>query len=57
MLLQMAVVYLPFLNTAFSTTPLQFSEWLLAIVAGSAVLWVGEAHKLVKRLSTSLRNS
>ena len=46
-LLQVAVVYLPFLNTAFGTEPLTAAQWGVAIGAASVVLWVSEARKLV----------
>lgn len=48
-LLQMAVVYIPFLNTAFSTTPLSAADWFLAGGAASAVLWFDEVRKLTQR--------
>jgi len=46
-LLQVAVVYLPFLQTAFKTKPLTAGDWLLAITVSSSVLWVRELSKLV----------
>ena len=49
-LLQVAVVYLPFLNTAFGTEPLTASQWGVAIGAASVVLWVSEARKLLSAL-------
>jgi magnesium-transporting ATPase (P-type) len=49
LVLHLAVVYLPFLNRAFETTALSASQWLLAAVLSSAVLWVSEAEKLVRR--------
>jgi P-type Ca2+ transporter type 2C len=48
-ILQVAVIYLPFLNTAFGTEPLTAREWLAAIVAASVVLWVSEVRKLIAR--------
>ncbi|HWS91050.1 MAG TPA: cation-translocating P-type ATPase, partial [Mycobacterium sp.] len=48
-LLQVAVVQLPFLNTAFTTTPLSPSQWLMCIALSSTVLWVSELRKLVLR--------
>ncbi len=47
--LQVAVVHTPFLNQAFSTTPLTPAQWLVCCVAASAVLWVSELQKLVRR--------
>jgi magnesium-transporting ATPase (P-type) len=46
-LLQVAVVYLPVMNTAFGTEPLTAAQWGISIVAASLVLWVSEARKLV----------
>ena len=48
-LLQVAVVQLPFLNTAFTTTPLSLSQWLTCIALSSTVLWVSECRKLILR--------
>jgi Ca2+-transporting ATPase len=48
-LLQVAVVYAPFLQTAFGTTPLSAGDWLLCAVVGSAVLWLREAVKFAAR--------
>jgi P-type Ca2+ transporter type 2C len=45
--LQAAVVYLPFLNSAFGTTPIVASDWFLCAAMGSAVLWADELRKLV----------
>jgi magnesium-transporting ATPase (P-type) len=47
--LQAAVVQLPFLNSAFATTPLGATDWLLCLGSASLVLWVSEARKLVRR--------
>ena len=43
--LQVAVIYVPLLNTAFDTQPLTAAQWGVAIVAASVVLWVSEARK------------
>jgi len=48
-LLQVAVIYLPFLQTAFGTTPLSAADWLLCVAVGSTVLWVRELVKLATR--------
>ena len=47
--LQVAVVQLPFLNTAFGTTPLTLVDWLICFGLASVVLWADEAKKLVER--------
>jgi magnesium-transporting ATPase (P-type) len=49
--LQVAVVHLPFLNTAFSTAPLALDQWGVCVVMASAVLWVSELRKLGLRRS------
>ena len=48
-LLQLAVVYVPWLNTAFGTVPLGLEEWLVALVLASSVLWLDELRKIVFR--------
>ncbi len=50
LLLQVAVVYLPLLESAFSTVPLRIIDWLLCLVVASTVLWGRELTKLVMRL-------
>jgi len=47
--LQIAVVHVPILNTAFSTVPLTMGQWLMCAAMASVVLWVEEARKLVWR--------
>jgi Ca2+-transporting ATPase len=49
-LLQIAVVYVPFLQLAFSTVSLAPSDWLRCVVIASTVLWARELSKLVLRL-------
>jgi len=44
--LQAAVVYLPFLQAAFGTTALGVSDWLLCTAVASSVLWVRELTKM-----------
>src|SRR5690606_40758233 len=48
--LQAAVLHVPFLQAAFSTTPLDAGDWLLCAATGSTVLWLGELGKLGVRL-------
>ena len=52
--LQIAVVHIGFLNTAFGTVPLSWDQWLVCIAMGSVVLWFSELRKLLAR---SLRRS
>ncbi len=56
LLLQVAVVYLPLLESAFSTVPLHITDWLLCLGVASMVLWGRELMKLaMQRLSRSSR--
>jgi Ca2+-transporting ATPase len=47
--LQVAVVYVPFLNDAFGTARLGGRDWLLCTALASTVLWADELRKLVRR--------
>ena len=47
--LQAAVIYLPFLQRAFSTVPLDGRDWMICAGVGSSVLWLSELKKLVLR--------
>jgi magnesium-transporting ATPase (P-type) len=49
-ILQVAVVNLPFLNVAFNTVPLTMQQWLQCAAISSTVLWYGECRKAVLRL-------
>jgi P-type Ca2+ transporter type 2C len=49
LLLQMAVVYIPFLQQAFSTVSLSFVDWLRCAAVASSVLWLGELRKIITR--------
>ncbi len=49
LLLQVAVVYVPFLRHAFSTAPLGARDWLVCLGAASLVLWAAELRKLLGR--------
>jgi Ca2+-transporting ATPase len=49
LVLQIGVVYLPFLQSAFSTVPLNLFDWLLCAALSSAVIWVSELAKLLHR--------
>jgi Ca2+-transporting ATPase len=48
--LQVAVVYLPFMQRIFSTAPLGARDLLIAFGSGMAVLVVVEAWKWILRL-------
>jgi P-type Ca2+ transporter type 2C len=49
-LLQIAVVYVPFLQHAFSTVDLTLADWVYCLIVASSVLWVREVVKLLRRL-------
>lgn len=48
--LQIAVIYVPFLQVAFSTENLTGADWVRCIVVASSVLWLREVSKLLLRL-------
>ena len=50
LVLQVAVVQLPFLNDAFDTTSLGIDEWAACVGLASVVLWASEARKVLSRL-------
>jgi Ca2+-transporting ATPase len=47
--LQVAVIYIPFLQQAFSTVPLSFGDWLYCAAVASSVLWLRELSKIFTR--------
>ncbi len=49
LLLQVAVVNVPFLNIAFGTAPLAFDQWLVCAAMASVVLIYSEGQKLLRR--------
>jgi P-type Ca2+ transporter type 2C len=52
-LLQVAVVYTPFLQRAFSTEALSASDWAWCTAVASSVLWLRELEKLVRERRVS----
>ena len=44
--LQVLVVYVPFLQSAFGTTALSVTDWLFCVGVASSVLWLREISKL-----------
>jgi P-type Ca2+ transporter type 2C len=48
--LQLAVIYVPFLQKSFSTVSLTSADWLLCAIVASSVLWLRELSKLIMRL-------
>ena len=51
LLLQAAVIYIPFLQQAFSTVGLSVGDWLRCAAVASSVLWLRELSKLITRAS------
>jgi Ca2+-transporting ATPase len=49
LLLQIAVIHVPFLQHAFSTVSLTFSDWLRCVAVASSVLWLRELSKLIRK--------
>lgn len=47
-LLQLAIVYLPFANEIFKTTPLSLQDLAICLVAGSLVFFAVELEKILK---------
>ena len=54
--LQVAVIYIPFLQEAFSTVSLSLGDWLRCAAVASSVLWLRELSKIVRRI-TSRKNA
>jgi Ca2+-transporting ATPase len=52
LVLQAAVVYLPFLQQAFSTVSLSLGDWFLCAAVASSVLWLRELSKVVARATS-----
>lgn len=51
-LLQIAVVYIPVLQQAFSTVSLKATDWLRCAAVASSVLWLREISKFLTRRSS-----
>ena len=49
LLLHAAVLYIPILKEAFSTTSLSVGDWLVCAAVASTVLWVRELSKMIAR--------
>jgi Ca2+-transporting ATPase len=52
-LLQMSVVYLPFLQRVFKTEPLGLFDWLLVVLISSFPLWAMELFKGVRKMRSA----
>ena len=55
LLLHVAVIYVPFLQQAFSTMPLAGGDWLVCVAVASSVLWLRELTKLISRRAAPSR--
>lgn len=55
LLLQVAVIYTPFLQQTFSTVRLSFGDWLRCAAVASSVLWLRELGKLFRRVKDRVR--
>lgn len=48
--LQVAVVHVPFLNVAFGTAPLSLEQWAVSVGLAAVVLVASELRKVVLRM-------
>jgi Ca2+-transporting ATPase len=56
LVLQIAVVYVPFLQEAFSTVALSVGDWVRCAAVASSVLWLRELSKAVTRMRSPHSN-
>ncbi|MBD3361063.1 HAD-IC family P-type ATPase, partial [Candidatus Peregrinibacteria bacterium] len=47
LILQLIILYIPYLNNVFKTTPLTLFDWLWILIATSSILLFGELVKLI----------
>jgi len=57
LLLHVAVIYVPFLQNAFSTVTLTGADWLRCAAVASSVLWLRELSKVITRAKVRVRNA
>jgi Ca2+-transporting ATPase len=55
LVLQAVVIYVPFLQRAFSTAPLSARDWVVCAAVGSTVLWLRELSKLAHHRTRAKR--
>jgi len=48
-LLQLAIIYIPFMNQLFHTQPLNLEELAITLLISSFVFWAVELEKFLKR--------
>ena len=51
LVLHALVIYVPFLQNAFSTVSLSVNDWLRCVGVASSVLWLRELSKLITRVA------
>ncbi len=56
LILQVAVIYIPFLQQTFSTVSLSFGDWLRCTAVASSVLWLRELSKVSTRATSPVRS-
>ena len=52
LVLQAVVIYIPFMQQAFSTVSLSFGDWLRCAAVASSVLWLRELSKVITRATS-----
>ena len=57
LLLQVVVIYTPFLQRAFGTVSLSRQDWLFCIAMASSVLWLREISKVVAAVIRNARST
>ncbi|MBR2077373.1 MAG: cation transporting ATPase C-terminal domain-containing protein, partial [Exiguobacterium sp.] len=55
--LQLFITYVPFMNTAFGTTPIAASDWIIPFVFGLVVFFIIELETLISRTVMKRRQS
>jgi P-type Ca2+ transporter type 2C len=55
LVLQLVVTYVPAMQQAFGTMPLSLTDWAKCFLPASAVLWMRELWKLLRRRITPMR--
>lgn len=48
-MLQIAIIYVPFLQNIFSTTALTLADWAKIILVGSSIIWAEELRKSIAK--------